>query len=751
MWEGKETMQEVPVNIQPYIDMGMFTVPLARITRQLKDERKIKFPKVPSGYFQTNRNNVAEVAGTAFTGKLSNFTVLDFDNKDLFDMARAIDPNCGYIVVSDIPEKGGHMGYRYSEVLPNRRMRGELDILNDGGQVFLATEGNETKKPIHVDLDNLTEVPPLIIKLCETLLAEKTLVNEKRTASLDTGFMIGPMLDKAISSKQYSPQLFYVLTPKLYRDDNYYRNKHKHPDDIPLGNGHDYLARVAAILASDISVSPLLFEKAMIYINNLWSEPMSPTELNKLYIERYISGNATNDEGQPFWRYDEFWESTGVRGVTKNGEGFEIFYDETRRTYYYIKSDTGEMSGFPKPSDLMAHIHVVTGIPITKDILHSRTEVISVLLDPQLSYGFDEERTYYNTYKPTEFIEKLRDTNLDGSRYPETIMKFLESLMPGEKERNYFLRFLKRKLTTFEYSPVIFIIIGKTGTGKDTLFRLLSKMVGVAYTMSPMVNDFLGDYTAWLMDKIFIQLDEFGENSTISEKKRITGKLKSFTGSDTYAVRAMRTDQFTQPMRATFVMTANDYPAVVSPDDRRVYAMYSPNKLKEQKWVQEIGGTAGLIKQLDKELLDFMAYLRDEVKPLSEHDYHNPDTTDMLKELVIHTGKLVETIPYMLKHGMYDKFYDMMVDKQLDLDMWKHKDKDYILVNDLERVYTDMSGNSGNLIVKAMKEAGFVKSKASVGGITNTPVYRLEKLSESNVGYSVGVRWEMSTPEVKNE
>src|SRR5690606_37278455 len=126
-----------------------------------------------------------------------------------------------------------------------------------------------------------------------------------------------------------------------------------------------------------------------------------------------------------------------------------------------------------------------------------------------------------------------------------TIINYFESLIPDDEMRAYVLIFLRTKLTTFNYSPVILYFIGKPGSGKDTLVNILRQIIGNEYVSKPDTKVFLEQYNGWMIDKFIIQLDEYGNKLTrTADKQEVLGKLKAYTGSAALQIRAIRQDGY---------------------------------------------------------------------------------------------------------------------------------------------------------------------------------------------------------------
>lgn len=714
-------MVQIPDNIQPYIDAGWWTVPLGSITRDEKGEKQYKFPKGHN--CQREFNDIAGQAGTAFCGAQSGITVLDFDDDVLYGIAKKLAPNCTYVAKSDKAGKGGHLAFNYVKDLPSKRIRGKLDILNDGSQVFLVSKGNETKIAEVWSLD-LVDMPEELLELVNIMILsagnkEVKLDTSPVKGTLNVGYKLAPMLENLEDGKFYPP-LFRIITPKDFRNSTYEKQGYLHPADPSIASrGSEYLSKIAAILASDITVSEDLFVKTINYINKLWDEPMSQSRLTSTIINRMISGEATDDSGNSFWKYNEHWQLEGIVGTTKQGDTFEVFYEPDEAKFIYVNLTKRDFVTFMDKSKVLTHIQMLTGRKLSQDDFMTLIKNIQLVTEPTQEYGYftKDEYEYFNTFDISNYLAILKKPELLMNDYeePSTILKFLETLMPNDRKRTYFLGWLKYKLSTFDYSPLIFLFIGAPGSGKNTLFEdIITPFIGNQYVCSPSVDEFTDKFNGWLMNKYFLFLDEFGELArTKSDHEAIKANLKRFTGSGTngsISLRLMHKESFPYTMKGSFIMAANKFPLILDPDDRRLVIIETPNALVNQEWVKELGGTSVLKDKIRHELLHFAYYLATEVPTLSANDYTTLNIKDDEKiKFLIKTSPYHVLIPYLIQQKYFDELYDFLIEKKPDCESVDTWPRGYILVDSLIKDYEAISGKEGALIENEMKSRGFKK------------------------------------------
>jgi len=369
---------------------------------------------------------------------------------------------------------------------------------------------------------------------------------------------------------------------------------------------------------------------------------------------------------------------------------------------------------------------MITGRKISADDFMSLIKNIHLVTEPTVGYGYfvKGEYEYFNTFNVSNYLSVLRDPQLlvDEYQEPEIILRFLETLIPNASKRAYFLEWMKYKLKTFDYSPLIFLFIGAPGSGKNTLFEdIVTPFIGQSYVGSPSVEEFIDKFNGWLLDKYFFFLDEFGELArTKSDHEAIKANLKRFTGSGTngaISLRLMHKDSYSYTMKGSFIMAANKFPLILDPDDRRLVIIETPNTLINVEWVKELGGTGTLKDCIRRELIHFAYYLATEVRDLETSEYTSITGKDDEKiKFLIKTSPLHVLIPYLIQQKHFTELFDMFVEKlpgAKNLDSWH---KGFICVEDLITDYEAISGKEGIHLENEMKARGFKKIMVTFEG-----------------------------------
>lgn len=656
-------------NIKPFIDLKWHTVPLGGELKRLANGKKtlpIFEEKWKEKYLKDFNTKITPLGG-ALTGKCSDIIAIDCDNTVTYNLFRALDPDYRFHFISKNKKNklgeeqtGSIIVYKYSDEVPenfiikNNTM--ELDFYSNGGFIYLPTEANKTKESFA--LTEIKEAPQEVIALLKSLKPAKITAAELSLSEKNWSNHLGPQIANFVRAKKIIPNLFKILTPKDFRATEEYQAKgYLHPEDVPEGRGSEYLSKVSAILGADVSIDVDLYIEAIQLINDFFYEPMPRTRLSSTIIEPMVEEKSSVD-GKPIWQYDEMWEEGKLQLVSKRNEVIDTFYDPRRLTYYAADILNGHVKGFNREADFTSYIETISIDSPSKRELKQMLPLVDVVSTPAKPFGFffKQDENAFNTFYPTKALAIFKDPSLYTHKYvrPSTTLQFLETLVPDNYMRNYLLRFLRRKLDKFEYSPVVLYFLGVPGAGKDTLVKIIERIIGPTSLARPTVKEFLEMYNGWLLDKYFVQLDEYGNQLTrFDDKENALGKIKAYTGKEQVQIRQMRTDGFNYIHSATFVMTANRNPLFVEGDDRRMALFNCPNKLGDAIWVQQAGGITEILGQIDKELIDFVYYLATEVDNLSPDEYQTPPDTEDKKKLIAAKFGAAQRLAFLLVNKMF--------------------------------------------------------------------------------------------------
>ncbi len=724
-------------SIQPFIDLGFHTVPLKGKLERLEDGTKTTpiYRKNWKTHYQTNFNEEASALGGTLTGSISNIIAIDCDDQVTYDLFRTLDLNNAFHFVSKgKPKGGGTIIYKYPEgtTLESFSIQSDLmhlDFYSDNGFVYLPTEANRSK---HVWLDE--ELPALctLPKTVETLLLSlqyqytlsKGQVKESSTAIVIRANYLAPQIELMVSQKKFIPSLFRIITPKDFRDlPQYIKHGYLHPEEVPEGRGSEYLTKVSAIFGADPSVSHELYLSAMMFINNMWSFPVQNKRFESTILEPMVNGRSSID-GDPIWTYDEHWKEHGLAFSTKLGDAVEVFFDDIRASYYMINYTKDMVKMFYKEGDLFSYIEpIAIALPPRKE-LKAMCPVVRTTQEPGLPFGFFNTDAYnreFNTFRQTPALAILSnpESYVDMYSRPTTIINFMETLIPDNYMRNYVLGFLKRKLTSFKYSPVILYMLGAHGSGKDTFVNIVAAIMGESSLARPSAKEFLEQYNGWMIDKYFVQLDEYGNQlHKLCDKQEALGKIKMYTGKPSVQIREMRSDGFNYKHMATFIMSANTNPLMLEDGDRRVALIETPTVLKTADWVGVAGGMTTVIEKIETEINDFCYYLATEVNALSWDDYAAPPETDGKRDIIASKLPAAQRLGYYFRHSMFEQLEELLEEANC-LRVLDHASESRIYDEDLFQLYTYMTEGRGSKkgLSKVLREYEYEKVPTTKDGV----------------------------------
>ncbi len=690
--------------MQEYIDLGWHTVPLSGELERLEDGTKT-IPKFEKNwrekYEKITNTKVTKIGGT-ITGRCSGIIAIDCDNTNTWNIFRSIDTDNPMVFLSK--GKGyaaGTLIYQYDNDLPSsfsiQDNNFALDFYSNAGFVYLPTKANKTK----VHLQEVSQPPPLppAIKALLLQLSLKHEVVESKISNVFTASCLNPLVAELIKSKKYMPGLFKIITPKDFRACSQYVSKgHLHPNDVPEGRGSEYMSKISAILGADISIDESMYLEAMTCINNMFDQPMQTSRLEKTVMDPMLTRHASIN-GIPIWKYEENWDAHRLIIQSKRQAALDIGFDDHRNMYYVVDEVNQSYKNFSRDSEMMAYIEAAAIDIPSKKIAKSSMPILNVSSDPALNFGFhegnDPTARNLNTFVQTPELSILRDPTLYESKYrrPESTIKYLETLIPDETMRKYVVSFIKTKLTTFKYSPVILYFIGKHGSGKDMFVGILEKIMG---SMSrPTVKEFLEIYNGYMLDNYFVQLDEYGNQLTNPrDKDEALGKIKAYTGKPKIRIREMRTDGFDYLHHVTFIMTANKNPLMIEDGDRRVALVNTPNVLMDAMWVDSAGGISRVHNDIMEETKDFCYYLATEVKSLDMSDYMRAYESEDKLKLIADSMYAAGRIAFCIKHTMYQYLIDLCEEYECGdvAECFKHHS---VTLDDLFKLYAEMTDHNG--------------------------------------------------------
>jgi len=727
------------LTLKDFVALGWHTVPLKGSLVRLENGKK-SLPDFEKGWqvkYAESKNTADSRLGGTITGSLSKIVAIDCDNPTTYNIFKALDPDYDAVAVSvgKYSEPTGTFIYEYDEELNSGFKLHEkdglsLDFYSDGGFIYLPVAGNMTK----LAWSSMPEFKPMpaAVKMLIKQMAKKLAVREVvPVTNIITARCLYPLVKQFVDNKEFMPGLFKIITPKDFRDlPQYVKEGFLHPDNVPAGRGSEYLSKISAILGSDISIDRETYVGAIDLINNLWSDPMQEDTLDKTVLQPMIEGRA-NVNGVPLWKYDENWKQYSLVLSSKRQSSLELGFDDRRNSYYVVDASNNWHTSFERDSELMSYLESAANRIPSKRELKSSLPIINVVSKPNEDYGFiageDPTAKDLNLFKQTPELQIFNnpDSYAASYKHPTALLKFLETLVPEKHMRDYLLGFVKYKLRTFEYSPVILYFLGVHGSGKDTFVQVLEQIIGSVG--KPTAKEFLEIFNGYMLDNYFVQLDEYGNQLTRNdEKEEALGKLKAYSGKTNISIRMMRSNGFQYMHKVTFIATANKNPLILEDGDRRMAMFSTPNKLDQQDWIKEYGGVSALHGKIMSEVPDFCYWLSVEGPELTSAQYVMPPESSFKHEIIADSMYAAAKLAYCIKHGRW-KYLISLAERYEVPKLADAIASQVLYTADLEDIYDSMTEYKGNFkaVIKELQQMG-VPLKRSTRNAMQTNIIEVE-------------------------
>lgn len=678
----------------------------------------------------------------ADTGK-SKIIAIDFDGPEgdkNFHTALNLDPSCKYIA-KGIGKGGGHMLYKVGNTnILDKAIPGEngcnisgLDLQRGRKLILLATEGNKTKELMTEQIesyDELTEMPDVIQLLISNIYLQtqqaEAPAHQATNSSTHSDSKLYYIVDEALRKPdEYNARFFNIVTTREYKGIMEKNQKHLDykyiPDNLPMdSSAQTYLTSIATILGRDPSIDHTTFEKAMNYVNSLFSAPKPQGELDG--IVKYITSGNSKIKGEQVWGYNPDWNKTGLIYIDNNGSSHEVFMftDKGNNSYLDHNHITNKLTEYKTIGALTDTIKATSKTSMNKEKVLNRILKVDVVSDPIRDFGIHrgEYGNEFNLYKWTEEQEILRNPDLHKDNYnrPNVTLKFLENSMGRDKLYDFFLPFMKRKFTNYTFSPLILVLYGPPHSGKSAIPEgILSPLINGRY-INLGTEVATEKYNDWMLNKDVVFIDEIHHTrADILEKlvNVINRSPKKLTG-----IRAMNVSASSEAYdnRITYMAACNAVTALATEtNDRRLVILRSRNTASDALEMSNSAIEKGLIR----ESKDFAYYLSTEVVPLEESLYtHNGWLKDNdYKEYMQGSLSFVKALSASIVNADFINFESTMLDKNISLEDIRRSTQIYEKTNQIQirllnsnehEAYYPSLLNHGNVdvkkIVKELKE-----------------------------------------------
>lgn len=174
-------------------------------------------------------------------------------------------------------------------------------------------------------------------------------------------------------------------------------------------------------------------------------------------------------------------------------------------------------------------------------------------------------RKLVNTYVPVEIDKRPGDVT--------PFLKHLTLVLPVERDRDILLAYMaacvQHQGIKFQWAP---LLQGTEGNGKTLFTRCVAAAVGRRYTHYPKAMDIDNKFNGWLMDKVFIGVEDI---FVPDNRREVLETLKPMiTGGDGLEIQLKGVDQVTADICANFMLNSNHKNAIQKTRNDRRFAVF---------------------------------------------------------------------------------------------------------------------------------------------------------------------------------
>lgn len=625
----------------------------------------------------------------------SNIVGVDFDDEHCFHVALSIDPDCTYIA-KGVGKGGGHFIYRSSNIgyiqkhitNPNGCNIPEMDLQMGRKLILLATEANETKElltPQITSYDQVAEMPMamqvFIVQLYQNhQLKQATLGGNNTTSSTHADSRLHYIVKEALEDTSiYYHKFFNVVTTKKYKgimaQEPKYPDMPYIPDNLPMEeSGHSYLLSIATILGRDPSVDQEMFVKAMHYTNNLFSEPYTTQKLDEML--NYITSGKSKIGNEKTWQYNPDWNKAGMIYTDNFGQSHEVFSFIEGGGVKYLDHNhiTNEITQLNTSGSVIDQIKITSkrNGSMSKDRLMERSSMARIISDPLRPFGAirSDNKVEFNTYLRSEEQEILYNPEIyQGYKRPDTTLRFLENSFGYERCHEFFLPFIKRKFTTYEFSPLIIVLYGPPHSGKSAVTNGILRPFSQGRNINLTPEVATEKYDDWKVGKDIVLIDEV-HHTRADIRSKMVQVMNTISGSSVLSgIRAMQMSASSTEYKNTITIfvTCNKTVALSSEaQDRRLVICRSYKTAADALGMSN----NSIFTALHEESKDFAYYLATEVVELPKPQYLS---NDWLKDEIYHQFQesavpLVQAIATAVSNNNFAGFIELMEGLHISLE-----------------------------------------------------------------------------------
>ncbi len=316
-----------------------------------------------------------------------------------------------------------------------------------------------------------------------------------------------------------------------------------------------------------------------------------------------------NFKGEPVFRIKDispdYWASlqrAHRREVDSGGIEYLAFRDIKRSKYYNGTYDraTDQLELYEADSEGQLFSYL-------KEHGQSLPDVIptwKVEYDPHDPVRVDPKRKWLNLYQPSEFERRWGKERRQVAEVPALARKFIWHAV-GCSEECYerFLNWLACIVQHKDRTQTAWLLHGVQGTGKGYIFNeLMRPALGMNNTMTTNLENFEGQFNAFLENKLLICVDE-SDMQASALASVLEGKFRQYITEPKTPIRAMRKTTYEVASYLNFLIFANETAGVNIVDHDRRYNVAPYQDFR-------IDTTDEEYQQAKNDAWDFYCYLR---------------------------------------------------------------------------------------------------------------------------------------------
>ena len=200
--------------------------------------------------------------------------------------------------------------------------------------------------------------------------------------------------------------------------------------------------------------------------------------------------------------------------------------------------------------------------------------------------------TWINTYQPPRHGGAVVD-EIEAGRAVRAWVRFLEHLVPDERERAWFEMWLAAKVQKPWLPNCGVVMVAEThGTGRGTLFDMLGAVMGDRHVKPVSSTELMGgggqgQYTDWLADALLVTCDELLAGNDAGgamewKRREVYERLKTYVDPRARRVRIVRKGLpgYDTEVFASFLMATNNPNALPLAEQDRRFAVIRNTDLK---------------------------------------------------------------------------------------------------------------------------------------------------------------------------